>query len=125
MTEALTDLGSSFATALAAKDPAAVRAVMAADLDFRAMTPRRFWEANDHQELLEVLFDHWLDPGDEVLALLWTTTGEVSTRRHVAYRLQLRTPAGEALMEQQMYYETRGGRIHWARLMCSGAVPLR
>ncbi|HEY0447564.1 hypothetical protein [Actinophytocola sp.] len=55
----MTDLGTTFATALAAKDAAAVRAVTAPDLDFRAMTPRRFWEAHSHEDLLDVLFANW------------------------------------------------------------------
>jgi hypothetical protein len=116
--------GEAFAKALAEKDEAAVRAVTTADLDFRAMTPGRFWEAHTHAELVDVLFGHWLEPTDEVVALLATSTGEVSTRQHVAYRLHLRNAAGDAVMEQQMYYDTTDGRISWARVMCSGFVPV-
>ncbi len=117
--------GEEFAKALAAKDEAAVRAVTAPDLDFRAMTPGRFWEAHDHDELLDVLFGSWLEPSDEVVALLSTSTGEVSTRSHVAYRLHLRNADGDSLMEQQMYYNVGDdGRIRWARVMCSGFVRI-
>lgn len=122
-TSPMTDPGRTFAEALAAKDTAAVRAVTSPDLDFRAMTPGRFWEASTQDELLEILFANWLDPTDEVLALLTCESGEVSTRRHVSYRLHLRNGNGESLMEQQMYYQASEGRIHWARVMCSGAVP--
>ena len=116
--------GEEFAKALAAKDEAGVRAVTTPDLDFRAMTPGRFWEAHDHDELVEILFGSWLEPSDEVVALLATSTGEVSTRSHVAYRLHLRDANGESLMEQQMYYNVTDGRISWARVMCSGAVRI-
>jgi hypothetical protein len=71
-----------FAKTLAAKDVEAVRAVTTQDVNFRAMTPGRFWEANTHAELAEVLFGSWLEPTDEVMALLSTSTGEVSTRHH-------------------------------------------
>jgi hypothetical protein len=116
--------GEEFAKALAAKDEAGVRAITTPDLDFRAMTPGRFWEAHDHDELVDILFGYWLEPSDEVLALLSTSTGEVSTRNHVAYRLHLRTANGESLMEQQMYYNVTDGRISWARVMCSGSVRI-
>jgi hypothetical protein len=120
----MTDPGKIFATALAAKDADGVRAVTTPDLDFRAMTPRRFWEARTHDELVEVLFGNWLEPSDEVVALLSTTSGEVSSRRHVSYRLRLRNQDGESVMEQQMYYQAEDGKIHWARIMCSGFVPV-
>ncbi len=117
--------GEEFAKALAAKDEAAVRAVTTPDLDFRAMTPGRFWEAHDHDELVDVLFGSWLEPSDEVVALLSTSAGEVSTRSHVAYRLHLRNADGDSLMEQQMYYNVGDdGRITWARVMCSGFVRI-
>ena len=120
----MTTPGEEFAKALSAKDAAAVRAIMAPDLDFRAMTPGRFWEAHDHDELLDILFGHWLEPSDEVVALLSTSAGEVSTRHHVTYRLHLHNADGESLMEQQMYYDVTDGRISWARVMCSGFVRI-
>jgi hypothetical protein len=118
----MTTLGERFAKALAAKDEAEVRAITIPDLDFRAMTPGRFWEAHSHDDLIDVLFTSWLAPDDEVVALLSTSTGEVSTRQHVAYRLHLRNADGDALMEQQMYYDAADDRITWARVMCSGFV---
>lgn len=120
----MTTPGERFANALAAKDEAGIRAVTTPDLDFRAMTPGRFWEAHSHGDLLEVLFANWLEPSDEVVALVSTSTGEVSTRQHVTYRLHLRNADGDALMEQQMYYDTVGGQISWARVMCSGFVRI-
>jgi len=120
----MTTPGEAFAKALAAKDVDAVRAVTTPDVNFRAMTPGRFWEANTHAELAEVLFGSWLEPTDEVVALLSTSTGEVSTRHHVAYRLHLRNADGDAVMEQQMYYNVTAGKISWARVMCSGFVPV-
>ena len=42
-----TSLGEEFARAIAAKDADALRRVLHPELEFRAMTPRRFWEADD------------------------------------------------------------------------------
>jgi hypothetical protein len=120
----MTTPGEAFAKALAAKDAAAVRTLTNPDLDFRAMTPGRFWEAHGHDELLDVLFGKWLAPSDKVVALLSTSVGEVSTRSHVSYRLHLRNADGDSLMEQQMYYDATDGRIDWARVLCSGFVRL-
>jgi hypothetical protein len=120
----MTTPGEKFAKALAAKDEAGIRAVTTPDLDFRAMTPRRFWEAHSHGELLEVLFSNWLEPSDEVVALVSTSTGEVSTRQRVTYRLHLRNADGDSLMEQQMYYDVIDDQISWARVMCSGFVSV-
>jgi hypothetical protein len=59
-----------------------------------------------------------------LVALLSTETGAVSTRRRVTYRLHLHNADGDSLMEQQMYYEETDGRISYARIMCSGFVPI-
>ncbi|TDV57908.1 hypothetical protein [Actinophytocola oryzae] len=118
----MTTLGERFARALAAKDEEGVRAVTAPDVNFRAMTPGRFWEAASHEDLVDILFANWLEPSDEVVALVSVSDGEVSTRRHVTYRLHLRNADGDSLMEQQMYYDVVGDRISWARVMCSGFV---
>ncbi len=120
----MTTQGEAFAQALAAKSPAAVEAVTSPDIDFRAMTPGRFGAAGSTAELVEILFGSWLEPTDEVVSLVSTSTGSVSTRQHVTYRLHLRNADGDSLMEQQMYYKVTDGRISWARVMCSGFVPI-
>lgn len=118
----MTNPGTAFATAFAAKDAAALRALTSTELDFRAMTPGRFWQAATQDELLEILFGSWVESTDEVIALLSTETGEVSTRQRVTYRMHLRNADGDSLMEQQMYYQATDGKITWARIMCSGFV---
>jgi hypothetical protein len=45
----MTDLGSRFVAALAAKDTDRLVALFASDVDFRGLTPRRFWEADSPQ----------------------------------------------------------------------------
>lgn len=118
----MSDAGTAFAEAFAAKDVERLRALLAPTLDFRAMTPGRFWEAETPDEVLEILVGSWLEPQDQVLALEEVTTGAVSSRPHVTYRMRLRNPDGEYLMEQRAYYQTEGDRIGWLRVMCSGFV---
>lgn len=118
----MSDPGTAFAEAFAAKDENALRRVLAPSLDFRAMTPGRFWEATTADEVLDVLLGSWVDLGDEVLALEEVSTGTVATRPHVTYRMRLRNEDGEFLMEQRAYYEADGQGIQWLRIMCSGFV---
>ena len=58
-------------------------------------------------------------------AIIWcsVTTGRVSEREHVAYRMRVRRSGGDHLVEQQAYYSTEGGRITWMRVLCSGYQP--
>ena len=48
-----------FAQALATKDSEALRAVLHPDVDFRGLTPNRFWEAHDRDAVLDIVFGVW------------------------------------------------------------------
>jgi ketosteroid isomerase-like protein len=120
----MTGAGESLATAVAAKDHDAVRALLAPDVDFRALTPGRPWEATSADGVVEVLFGSWFEDQDEILALLALDTGDpVEDTQRVAYRLALRTPDGYFTAEQQAYFRTDGGRITHLRMLCSGFRP--
>ncbi len=120
----MTDLGSAFARAIAFKDRDAVLELLAPDVDFRALTPGRPWEASTAEEVVEVLFGCWFDDSDEVTALLGVEVGEpVEDTHHVSYRLALRTPDGDHTTEQQAYYRGDGQRISHLRILCSGFRP--
>lgn len=113
-------LGRRFATALAAKDEAALRAVLAEDLDFRGLTPGRPWEAGDSDQVIDVLLGHWFEPSDRIESLLEVTDGDdVADVHRVSYRLAVRNADGLHVVEQQAYY--RGAdRIDQLRMLCSG-----
>ncbi|WP_377642946.1 hypothetical protein [Oryzobacter terrae] len=120
-------LGERLAHAVAAKDHDAVRAVLAPDVDFRALTPGRAWEGTGPDVVVATLFGHWFEDHDEVEALLGVEVGEpVEDTERVAYRLALRTPTGGRTAEQQAYYRgDEDGRIAHLRIMCSGFRPTR
>ncbi|WP_392541900.1 hypothetical protein [Oryzobacter telluris] len=119
-------LGETFAHAVAAKDHDAVRAVLAPDVDFRALTPRRPWEGSTPDDVLDALFGHWFEESDEVRALLDVETGEpVEDTERVAYRLALHNDDGDFTLEQQVYYRHDGERITYLRVLCSGYRPTR
>ncbi len=122
MTEQQT-IGAAFVAALAAKDQDAIASLLAPDIDFRALTPRRVWEAGDPGQVLETLFANWFEPEDEIVELVKVETDSFADRERVGYRLALRNPEGDFTVEQQAYLEERDGRIGWMRVVCSGYRP--
>lgn len=118
-----TDLGTRFATSLAAKDSDALTALLTPDVDFLGLTPRRMWEAHAPEEVLEVLWT-WFGEEDRIDALHAVSSGEpVEDTEHVEYRLTVVTPDGPHTVAQQAYYRTDGDRIAYLRVMCSGFRP--
>jgi hypothetical protein len=119
------DMGARLAKAVATKDAAALLDVLAPDVDFRAMTPMRFWEAGSAREVVDdVLFGTWFAPTDRIDALDDLQTGAVADRDRVAYRLQVSNEEGTFLVEQQAYFAVEDDRITWLRIMCSGYRPV-
>lgn len=120
----MASLGVSFARAIAAKDRNAVRALLAPDVDFRGMTPRKFWEADDVEAVIAVLFDNWFEDQDVIDDVLEVTDADpVEDTDLVSYRFALSTPDGPHVAAQQAYYRASGDQIDYLRIMCSGFRP--
>lgn len=118
------ELGVRFVKALAAKDRAGLLDVLAPEVDFRALTPNRFWEAASAEELVDdVLLGVWFEPTDRIDSLAELQTGAVGGRHRVSYRLMVTNPDGVHLVEQQAYYDAEDDRIAWLRVMCAGFRP--
>jgi len=118
-----TSLAEDFARAVAAKDHDRVRALLHPDLDFRAMTPKRIWEASGPEDVVDAL-KLWFEDSDHVEALDALEVDAFADRERVGYRLRIRNGDGEHLVEQQAYLSEREGRIGWLRIMCSGYRPV-
>ncbi len=117
----MADEGRAFARAVAGKDRAGLLEVLADDIDFRALTPGRSWEAASAPEVADVLFGSWFEPQDDIVGLLRSEEGTaVEDTRLVAYRFAIRNPDGDFTVEQQAYYRTTEGRISYLRVLCSG-----
>jgi hypothetical protein len=113
--------GERFARALAAKDDAALCALLAERIDFQALTPGRHWHAATPRQVVEeIILGQWFGTGDHIQELCSVTTGQVSEREHVAYRVRVRRSGSDYLVEQQAYYSTDGEHITWMRVRCSG-----
>ncbi len=116
-------LGTRFAHALAAKDRGALRGLLAADVDFRGLTPGRTWEATGPDEVLEVLLGSWFEDSDTIERFVEVSDGDpVADTGHVAYRFDLHNDDGDFVAEQQAYYRGEDGIAH-LRVMCSGFRP--
>jgi hypothetical protein len=121
MAGAETAAGSRFAGALAAKDTVAMHELLDPQIDFRALTPSRSWEADDPQAVLEIIFGSWFEDSDRIEALESVETDAVADREQLRYRLAVSNPEGRFIVEQQGYLSSGAdGRIEWMRLVCSG-----
>jgi hypothetical protein len=117
-------LGTDFAHAFAAKDADRIRELVHPEIDFRALTPNRHWEASDQDKLVSMLFDEWLEDSDEVQGIENVESESFADRERVGYRLAVRCPDGNFLVEQQAYIGERDGKIGWMRVVCSGFRPI-
>src|SRR5262249_35987424 len=60
------EIGTQFVKAVATKDTPALRALLAPDVDFRALTPNRFWEAKTADAFLDEAYSVWFDDNDNI-----------------------------------------------------------
>lgn len=119
----VTALGRRFVEALAIKDADAVRAVMHPEVDFRGLTPNRFWEAHDRDAVLEILFGVWFGPHDELDELVLMQSDAFADREQIRFRFRGRNRDVPMIVEQQAYLTERDGLIGWMRVVCSGQRP--
>jgi hypothetical protein len=115
--------GTEFARALAAKDFGRMDELFAPEVNFRAMTPRKFWEAETPGGIVTDVLGVWFGESDELRGLERLETESFLDVEHVSYRLALHTPEGDFLVDQQAYLETNGEHISWMRVMCAGKRP--
>jgi hypothetical protein len=123
MTGVSTPLGERFARAVADKDHDVVRDLLHPELDFRAMTPKRIWEAAGPDDVIAAL-NVWFDDSDHIDALDSVESDVFADRERVGYRLRVTNGDGTHLVEQQAYLSERDGQIAWLRIMCSGYRPI-
>ena len=120
----MTALGKRFATAIAERDRDALTEILADDIDFKGLTPKRFWEAASSDEVLDILFANWFEESDHIDALTVVEEGaDVADVHRVGYRFDLTTPDGPHVVEQQAYYRESGDRMEYMRVVCSGYRP--
>jgi hypothetical protein len=114
-------IGERFAHAIAEKDRPGLLDLLDPAIDFRGLTPGRFWEASSATALVDdVIFGAWFDANDRIDALEDVQLGSVADRDRVSYRLRVVNADGLFLVEQQAYFGVEVGRINWLSILCSG-----
>jgi hypothetical protein len=115
------ELGKDFARALAAKDAAGLKAALRPEVDFKAMTPGRFWEAESANDVVDdIMLSRWFQPTDSIEALEHLEASSVGARQRVAYRMRVRRDGDVFVVEQQAYFDVEQDRMSWLRIMCAG-----
>ena len=122
-TSTATALGPRFAQALATKDSEALRAVLHPDVDFRGLTPNRFWEADDRDAVLDIVFGVWFGSDDDLEELVLLESDVFADREQLRFRFRGRNRDGPMIVEQQAYLAKRDNLIAWMRIVCSGQRP--
>jgi hypothetical protein len=119
-------VGERFARAVAAKDAPALLGLLAPQIDFRAMTPGRFWEASSAVEVVnDVILGHWFEPTDRIDAIEGIEHDVVVDRERVGYRFRVTNEDGAFIVEQQAYLGVQDDAVTWLRIMCSGFRPIQ
>jgi hypothetical protein len=117
----MADIGSRFVAALATKDTDSLVALFAPDVDFRGMTPRRFWDVDSPQRVVHEVLYEWFGLNDVIERVDYVEAGHVADRQRVDYRFLVRNADGPFLVEQRAYFDVDGaGCICYMRVICSG-----
>ena len=116
-------IGEQFAEALAGKDYARITGLLGQDVDFRALTPNRTWQATGPDAVISEILTSWFEDSDHIDELVEVEAGEMADRQKVSYRFRGHNDDGPFLVEQEAYLATEDGRIVWMRVLCSGFRP--
>ncbi|HEX2372663.1 MAG TPA: hypothetical protein VHO93_01660 [Actinomycetota bacterium] len=73
----MSTLGEQFARALAAKDFGQVADLLHPEVDFRGLTPGRFWEATGPAQVVGEVLTRWFEDQDHIEALVALDTGSL------------------------------------------------
>src|ERR1700716_1586582 len=115
-----TSLGLHFAEALGAKEADRLLELLHPEIEFRALTPRHSWEADDREAVLAILLGEWFEEDDEIEEIELLEGDAFADRERIGYRFRIGNPEGSFLVEQQAYISERDGKIAWMRVVCSG-----
>lgn len=117
-------LGTELAYAIAAQDAGLLRGLLSTPVTFRAVTPRRFWDAETAVGVADIMLGTWFGPGRQVTEIAALDIDSVGDVHKVSYRLRVALPSGPSVIEQVIYYTESDGQITDLRLVCSGFRPI-
>ena len=110
-----------FVHALSVRDFNSLETTFAPDVGFRALVPPGLREAHSRSEARR-LYQNWF--GDlQHFEMVGHTITPVSSRTHVAYRLQFTDEGVRKVCEQRIFVTTGQNGIEKLDLVCSGFIP--
>jgi hypothetical protein len=119
-----TDLTLRFTMALATKDAGALRSLFGREVDFRALSPNRVWEARTPDALVhDVILGAWFEAGDAIERIELVQESRIGSRIRIGYRVRVSNADGAFTVEQQAFLDLTDGKITWLRVLCSGFIP--
>lgn len=120
MTSPRPTAADGFVEAIVARDFARARGLLHDEIDFRAMTPNRVWEADCPAGVEEVLRTWLADPDEEIERIDAIDPTAVEDTARVGWSVIGRDDEGAFVFEQVAYVRERDGQVAWLRVMCSG-----
>lgn len=123
MTAVRASVTDEFVDAILERDFVRARNLLHPEVDFRAMTPSRVWEADGPagvEEVLRAWFEH---PEREVERVAPTEPASIEDTLRVGWSVYGSDANGQFLYEQQAYVREDDGQVVWLRVMCSGPRP--
>jgi hypothetical protein len=86
--------------------------LLAPDIDFRAMTPRRFWEGTSAAAVVhDIILGEWFTVADHLEASEVVGTSTIADCRRTGYRLRFNSQTGSFMVEQLTSFGVVDGRI--------------
>ena len=117
--------GFDFANAIAERDAGRLKELLADDLDFRAVTPRKIWEFEGIDALVDTtIMGTWFTAEAPIVDVINIEHDQVGTRERVGYTFRVEGEEGPSLVQQQAFYDAEAGKITWLRILCSGYQPI-
>ena len=113
-----------FLDAVLARDFSRIEGLLDEDIDFRAMTPSRIWEAENAADVSKVLRTWFEHPERHVEGVEPIASSSVADTLSIGWQVHGQGADGPFLYEQQAYVREQHGRIVWLRIMCSGPRPI-
>ena len=117
------ETATALVDAIVARDVAGAVAHLHAEIDFRAMTPNRIWEADGPPGVEAILREWFEDPDEEVHSIEATEPVSLGATVRVGWLVHISDADGPHVFEQQAYIRERDARIGWMRVICSGWIP--
>jgi ketosteroid isomerase-like protein len=114
-------IGTRLVEAIAARDRDSLASCFASDAEFRALLPPGLRERTGAEDAADLVTSWFADATE--FELVASQVGTVGDRLHVAYTFRGVEEGEPFVVGQQLYCETRDGKIVNAKLLCSGFRP--